>query len=107
MFVPVFISVDISGSSATPVIGQQFTLTCNVLGTNATVYQWSKDGVANSESGQTLSFTRLSLCDAGEYTCNITFNGVIYNDTMAISIKSKNTELLLRLLIKFSIQTSS
>ena len=61
-----------------------------MLGTNATVYQWSKDGVANNESGQTLSFTRLSLCDAGEYTCNITFNGVVYNDTMALSIKSKN-----------------
>ena len=89
-FISAFVSVNINTSRATPVVGEDLTLTCIVSGaTDATYKWWKDDSVLETESGQTLSFTPVSLCDAAQYTCGITFNGVMYNATENVYITSK------------------
>ena len=51
-------------------IGQQYTLTCNTIGTTITTYQWRKnDSVILGEAGPTLTFSPLRLTDGGRYSC--------------------------------------
>ena len=74
------ITVSIVASVTTQEVGLPYTLNCTVTGaerlTDSNItYQWLKDGVALIVSGQameTLSFTSLSVSDAGGYTCQAT-----------------------------------
>ena len=83
------VSVRLTGSSATPTVGENYTLNCAVSGATVTTYQWRKDGVVLSELGSTLSFSPLRLSHAGRYTCSVTVNEKIYRENMNISLISK------------------
>ena len=62
--------VQISDGGATPIAGQNYTLTCSVSGgAIVTTYQWEKHHTILSETGPTLSFSPLRQSDAGWYTC--------------------------------------
>ena len=68
----------IDGDAAPPVVGSMYSLTCIVTGaerlTDSTIfYQWFKDGAMVAEqTTKTLSFTFLTLSNAGSYTCQAT-----------------------------------
>jgi hypothetical protein len=84
------VNVQITGSVATPALGQSYSLTCEVSGASGPVsaYQWRKDGTVLSETGPTLSFSSLSLSDAGQYTCQVSADGMILNRTEDIRLTS-------------------
>ena len=72
------ITVRVTSSVATPVVGSMYSLTCTVTGaeglTDAMVtYQWCKNGaVVSGQIMATLSFSSLSSSNAGSYTCEAT-----------------------------------
>ena len=71
------ISVIIDADGAIPVLGSMYFLTCNFVGAerlNGTVaYQWFKNGMTVSDHTlRNLSFSSLTIYDAGIYTCQIT-----------------------------------
>ena len=79
------VSVQIIGSTTTPIIGQNLTLTCAVTGAEnyTTTHHWRKDGTSLiDEVGPTLSFSPLRLSHVGQYTCLVTINNSItkYSD---------------------------
>ena len=57
-----------------------YSLTCEVSGASGPIspsaYQWRKDGT-NISTGSILSFTSLSLSDAGQYICQVTVDGMM------------------------------
>ena len=61
----------VSINAANAAIGYDFALNCTVLGLNVTTYEWSKDGISLNETGPTLFFSPLRLCDAGQYSCTV------------------------------------
>ena len=72
-----------------------YTLTCTVTGAEnlspTITYQWTRDnGTTQTQVGtnsNTLSFSPLSLSDAGRYTCDVTVGSSYLNsDIMAASI---------------------
>ena len=72
-----------------------YTLTCAVTGAGilspTITYQWTRDnGTTQTQVGtnsNTLSFSLLSLSDAGRYTCGVTVSSPYLNsDIMAASI---------------------
>ena len=76
-----------------PVVGQSYTLTCRVYGTDSpiTAYQWMKDGIQLANEMQaTLSFSSIMLSDAGQYTCGVTVEGTKYTTVEEITITSNN-----------------
>ena len=83
------VSVQLTGSSATPTVGENYTLTCTISGVIATSYQWREDGVVLSELGSTLSFSPLRLSHAGRYTCDVTVNEAMYTSIKDIALFSK------------------
>ena len=87
------VSVQISGSIPTsPTVGQNFTLTCRVYGTDhpITAYRWMKNGIQlTNETQETLSFSSIMLSDAGQYTCEVTVESVQYGTVEEIIIASK------------------
>ena len=75
------ISVQITSSVATPIAGQNYTLTCSVTGVenfNPTIaYQWTKNNGTQMQVGtnsNTILFSPLKLSDAGQYMCRVTVN---------------------------------
>ena len=56
-------------------VGLVYSLTCTITGTERltisnVTYQWFKDGAVVSEQAmETLSFSSLTLSDAGSYSC--------------------------------------
>ena len=90
IFFSAFVSVQITGSGATPSLGQSYSLTCSVSGASVTTYQWRKDGsVIQGETTDMLSFSPLGVSDAGQYTCEVTVDGVMYSGEQDITIASK------------------
>ena len=81
--------VQITDGVATPTLGQSYTLTCSVARAFITIFQWSKDGSVLNETGPTLFFQYLKLLDSGVYTCAITFDSVIYNSSMEVSVHAQ------------------
>ena len=47
-----------------------------------------------SETGPTLSFSSLRMSDAGQYTCEVTVNGMTLTDDEDVVIMSKISKLL-------------
>ena len=68
------ISISVVPSTANPVLGgANYTLTCNVSGFNATIYQWTKnDSVIQGETAEKLSLSPFNLSNAGKYRCGYT-----------------------------------
>ena len=84
------ISVQITGSVATPTAGQSYTLTCSVTGASVTTYQWRKDGsVIQGETTETLSFFPLRLSHAGQYTCGLNVEENMFSNASAITLQGK------------------
>ena len=73
-------TVQIRDSGATPAPGQSYSLTCEVSGASGPVsaYQWRRDGIEVSAE-PTLSFSSLTLSDAGQYICQVSVEGMIIN----------------------------
>ena len=67
--------VNVSGSGD-QLVGQTYTLTCQVNAGGETVtpeYQWIKDDTEIiNETSETLSFSSLADTDSGNYTCRVT-----------------------------------
>ena len=84
------ITVQITGSVATPALGQSYSLTCEVSGASGPVsaYQWRRDDTVLSETGPILSFSPLTLSDAGQYTCQVTVDGMMLSRTKDIRLTS-------------------
>ena len=55
-----------------------------------TTFQWNKDGIVQSVSGQLFSFQKLRLSDAGHYTCSVTVNAMTYNSSKDVILGSEN-----------------
>ena len=87
-------TVQITGSVATPALGQSYFLTCEISGASGPVsaYQWRKGDTMRSEDGQTLSFSTLRLSDAGHYTCNASVDSVMYSNGHNVTIEGKCAE---------------
>ena len=72
---PYTVYVSISGSGD-QLVGQTYTLTCQVFAGGHTVtpvYQWIKDGTEIADkTSETLSFSSLADTDSGDYTCRVT-----------------------------------
>ena len=64
-----------------------YSLTCSAVTeaeklTDPVTYQWFKnDEVVSSQTMATLSFSRLTFFDAGNYTCQVTVDGIIFNSS--------------------------
>ena len=93
-------------SGGTPTVGGSYSLTCTVTGAdrlNATItYQWFKDNTGVSgETQSTLSFSSLSLSDAGQYSCDVTVSSTLLSQPIA---KMSNTwDLTLQSKYNFSL----
>ena len=89
---PIFATI--TETTTTPTIGQSFTLSCTLSGVENTLqgstYQWKKDGVIiNGRVERTLSFSSLTLSDAGQYFCMVTLNAVEYSATKDVSLQGR------------------
>ena len=81
-------------SGGTPTVGESYSLTCTVTGAdrlNPTItYQWFKDNtVVSGETQSTLSFSSLSLSDAGQYRCDVTVSSTLLSQPIT---KMSNTQ---------------
>ena len=85
----VIISVQINNNGTAASIAQKYTLTCDVTGANVTTYEWWKDNIVQNITEAAFSFPSLRVSDAGQYTCLVTVDEVVYNDTVNINITSK------------------
>ena len=69
----VYVSINESGDQ---LVGQPYTLTCQVNAGGHTVmsaYQWIKDGTEiTDETSETLPFSSLADTDSGDYICRVT-----------------------------------
>ena len=64
-------TIDDNGAAAIP--GQNYSLLCSISDGDVREYRWWKDdAVLNDKTTRVLSFSPLSLSDAGRYTCEIT-----------------------------------
>ena len=84
-------------SGGTPIVGESYSLTCTVTGAdqlNPTItYQWFKDNtVVSGETQSTLSFSSLSLSDAGQYRCDVTVSSTLLSQPIT---KMSNTQDLI------------
>ena len=84
------ITVQIRNNGAAPILEQSYFLNCEVTGTRDSIstYQWQKDDTVLSETGPILSFSSLRLSDAGQYTCQVTVNGTVFNHSQNIRLTS-------------------
>ena len=84
------VSVRITGTTPDPVLGQSYTLECNVSGASSSSYsyQWIKNNTILNEIGPILSFKQLRLSDSGKYTC-VVINGSSKNCSIDIMLQRK------------------
>ena len=85
------ITVSLTGSGGARIVGENYTLTCNVTGGVITesTYRWFRNGLLLDEtSNSTLSFLPLLESESGVYTCEGTRSSIIRtsaNYTLAVS----------------------
>ena len=83
--------VQVSNAGVAPELGAGYELTCRVIGgsiSNAN-YQWRENGIVKpNENGQTLTFSSLSLSDAGQYTCIVSFDTLTSRNHTDIVLQS-------------------
>lgn len=89
------VSLIINGSGSTPTLSSNYSLFCVASGIeelNPTVtYQWFQYNSTKMEVGSnssSLSFTALSLSNAGNYTCVITVNSSYLDQPFCVSSES-------------------
>ena len=82
------VSVNITGSTNTPMLGLNYTLFCNVYGAIVTTYQWIKNGTLLAETNSALSFRSLQLSNSSQYTCTVTENLTSYSASKNITLQS-------------------
>ena len=83
-------TLQISDGGVTPVIGQRYNLTCNIVESISFdyTYNWRKDGaILINESGSTLVFSQLRLFDAGRYTCEVVGTVSIISNPLNLSLQ--------------------
>ena len=98
-FCPVDIFIQIIASPGTPMLGQSYSLICNVTGAenldSSITYQWTQTQVPNGADTKILSFSTLRFSDAGEYACQVTVGSpylsgdITMTDTHDVRIQSK------------------
>jgi hypothetical protein len=78
------ISVPITASPDTPVLGQSYSITCGVTGAEnlnpSITYQWTNNSGAQIGTNEVLSFSSFRFSDAGQYTCQATVGSPYLND---------------------------
>ena len=106
----------ISDGDVDPVAGQNYVLTCGVIGAenlspNIT-YWWTKDSSGNiGYHSSSISFSPLRLSDAGQYTCHIIVQSpFIYNEASVtayqnVTLKRKSNIFILRKFFIFLLQS--
>lgn len=92
------VSIKISEKSS-PVGGMNYSLYCDILGaelsTMDVTFNWTKsisfgDQVQVVGDSRTLSFSPLSMSDAGKYNCTATFeNNLLLNSGKEVSVQCK------------------
>ena len=72
------VEVSLTGSGGARVVGENYTLTCNVTGgvTTESTYRWVRDGTLLNVTSATLSFSPLRETDSGVYTCEGTRSSI-------------------------------
>ena len=87
-----------TSSVAAPIVGSMYSLICAVAGTERltdamVTYTWSKNGaVVSNQKMATLSFSPLTLSDAGEFICEATVSSSLLN--VSISDSSVNINIV-------------
>ncbi len=72
-----------------PIEGQSYSLTCAIMGAESLppstveyMYRWNRNGnSSNLSSSPTLNFIPLTQNDDGTYTCTVTINSTLLNNT--------------------------
>ena len=87
------ITVQIRSNGAVPTLGQSYSLTCELTDASGLIpfefsmYQWRKDGTIVSTTSS-LSFSSLSLSDAGRYICQAIVDGITFSRAKDIRLSS-------------------
>ena len=86
----VLVSIQINDSGIPPVVGKEYSLTCDVS-INVSSYQWRKDGeIFPGKTEQVLEFHSLQLSDASNYTCEVVVQSKNYTaDNKSVILESK------------------
>ena len=90
------ITVRVTSSGATPMVGSMYSLTCTVTRAEGltdagamVTYQWL-GAVISDQTLATLAFSPLAISDAGSYTCQATVTSSLLSDP--ITTASANSE---------------
>ena len=94
-FTLIFISIELTfsteiSSTGAAVVGQSYSLHCNVAGTERFTpilsYKWTKNNGTLTHVGfdsENLSFSPLRLSDAGQYVCHVTASSDVTHEQVA------------------------
>jgi hypothetical protein len=91
------IIVRVDDGTVSPMVGSVYSLTCTIAGTERLMitgsnvtYQWFKDGAmlpGQAMDPETLSFSSLTISDAGSYSCVIVLSSYLLSGPI-----SRNSE---------------
>ena len=92
------VSVQIDNIVSTTTAGENYLLTCSVLGAenlNPTItYRWTKNnGTLVGENSNTLFFTPLRLSNAGSYICEVIISSNYLTDIIAMNATSQDVTI--------------
>ena len=84
------VSIQVYDSGALPVVGERYSLTCNVS-TMVARYHWRQNGrIIPEETQETLMLPSLTLSDAGNYACEVTLNSRNYSaNNISVMLESR------------------